>query len=72
MFIYLLITPEPIIDDIGDFDWLVSDLEYIAFTDVNLPINFKEDYFILSDKQFMQLLDIDIQFLIWSFFSNTK
>jgi len=64
---YLKEILKPIIDDIGDFDWLVSDLNYIAFTDADLPINFEEDHFIFSNKQFMQLLDIDIQFLFGVF-----
>jgi len=72
---YLKEILKPIIDDIGDLDWLVSGLDYIAFTDANMPINFEEDHFILSNEQFMQLLDIDIQFLFGVFLaipSNIK
>jgi hypothetical protein len=64
---YLKEILKPIIDDIGGFDWLISDLDYIAFTDTDLLINFEEDHFILSNNQFMELLDTDIQFLFGVF-----
>ncbi|MFD0748648.1 hypothetical protein ACFQZS_00750 [Mucilaginibacter calamicampi] len=54
---------KPIYDEVKDWNWLVSDVEYISNTE-DLPINFDYDYFILSSIQFQQLVNADPQ-IIW-------
>ncbi|MBE8725711.1 hypothetical protein [Flavobacterium hungaricum] len=52
----------PIITNIESYNWLLCDLEFIS--NKELPINHDEDYFILSNKEFKELLDSETQ-LIW-------
>ena len=60
---HLKIVLSPIIDDLKDLNWLISDLEYHS-TNPNLPINNEQDYFILSSEQFKTLVAADAQ-IIW-------
>jgi hypothetical protein len=55
---------KPIMDDIKDWSWLISDLDYFPDTVTNLPVDFEHDYFILSAKEFQTLIDADPQ-IIW-------
>jgi hypothetical protein len=55
---------KPIMDDIKDWSWLISDLDYFPDTITNLPVDFKHDYFILSAKEFQTLVDANPQ-IIW-------
>ena len=54
----------PISEDLDQFNWLLSDLEFNS-TEINgeLPINFDRDYFILPKNEFDKLLNADLQ--IW-------
>jgi len=40
----------PIIDDLKDINWLISNLEYHIFLIENLLVNHKQDYFMLLSK----------------------
>jgi hypothetical protein len=55
---------KPIMDDIKDWGWLISDLDYFPDTITNLPVDFERDYFILSSEEFQTLVDADPQ-IIW-------
>ncbi|HWW38406.1 hypothetical protein, partial [Pedobacter sp.] len=50
---HLNIILSPIIDDIKEMNWLISDLEYHNTIPIeNLPVDYEQDYFILSSEQF--------------------
>ena len=53
----------PIRKDIGEFKWFLSDIDYMADSS-NISINRDQDYFILNETEFEDLLSHDIQF-IW-------
>ncbi len=56
---------KPIIDDISEFNWLLSDLEFTFMEEYDyLPININKDYSILSGSEFNIILNADIQ-IIW-------
>lgn len=57
----------PIKNDIKDFKWFLSDLDYIA-DNANIPINFDQDHFILNKDEFQSLLYHDMQFIWGSIF----
>ena len=54
---------KPIYNEVKNWNWLVSDVDYISNTE-DLPINFDHDYFVLSPIQFQQLVKADPQ-IIW-------
>src|SRR5258708_3629129 len=59
---HLNILFEPIHSEIDNFNWIISDFEYGGTSNyAELPINYDQDYFILSPQQFKMLLDIDVQ-----------
>jgi len=60
----LTVIVRPIIDDLQNLNWLISDLEYISWVDYDLPVNMDDDYLILSSEQFNQLANADMQ-IIW-------
>ena len=65
---------EPIKEDIAEFKWFMSDLDYIA-NSLDIPLNFDQDYFILDKYEFKKLLSHDIQFIwgsILGFFDKTE
>lgn len=53
---------KPILADIKSFNWLISDIEFIS--DKYLPINHEEDFFILSNENFNEILNSETQ-IIW-------
>ncbi|PIF46725.1 hypothetical protein CLU96_3765 [Chryseobacterium sp. 52] len=53
---------KPIYDDLKIYDWIMTDLDFIA--DVSLPINFDFDFFILNPEQFEQIYTNYVQ-IIW-------
>lgn len=55
---------KPIYDQIDRYSWIITDLDYISHSNLPLPINLDQDYFILSAEQFKQIVDKDIQ-IIW-------
>jgi hypothetical protein len=60
---------KPIYDEIDKFNWIISDFEYNGTVEYEkLPINYDEDYFVLSPQQFKTLVDIDIQ-IYWAVIS---
>lgn len=46
------------------YKWLFSDLDFITDKLPQLPINFDEDYFILTAEEFQIIADEDVQ-IIW-------
>ena len=65
---------EPLREDIKDFKWFVSDIDYMADSS-NIPINFDKVYFILNKYEFEELLSHDIQFIwgsVLGFTSNSE
>lgn len=54
---------KPIKSDVKDYYWLVADLDYIADS-AELPVNFQQDFFILSPAELEQLLSKHVQ-IIW-------
>ncbi|RFM30938.1 hypothetical protein [Chitinophaga silvisoli] len=52
----------PVWEDIKNYQWVVSDLEYMSSDPV--PINYEQDYFILSPEEFSILANADLQ-IIW-------
>jgi hypothetical protein len=61
--IHLEEVVKPILNEISDFNWFLSALEYIADT-TDLPINLDKEYFVLDKHAFEKVLSYDIQF-IW-------
>lgn len=57
--------------DISNYNWFLSDLDVINFADYEgkvLPIDFREDYFLPSNKDFKEIIESDIQ-IIWGVIS---
>jgi len=54
----------PILEDLEGFSWLLTDLDFNS-SEINerLPINFDHDYFLLSENEFNNLLNANLQ--IW-------
>nr|WP_199083151.1 hypothetical protein [Pedobacter sp. ASV19] len=62
---HLKIILSPIIDDVKDLNWLISELEYHnTIPTKNLPVDYEHNYFILSPEQFKALVTADVQ-IIW-------
>lgn len=58
----------PLINYIDKFNWLITDLEFIADESELIPINFTEDYFLLNPDQLRVILSKDVQF-VWGVIS---
>lgn len=57
--------------DISKFNWLVSDLDVVNFSKLKLPIDFSENYSILSSGSFKKIIESNIQ-IIWGVISAVK
>ena len=57
---------KPISTDLDNYNWLLCDLDFIS--DKKLPINFDEDYYILSNEDFQKIVDSQTQ-IIWGIIS---
>ena len=55
---------KPFIHLVEDYNWILSDLDFITNKLPNLPIDFNHDYFVLNPTQFKDLLLADVQ-IIW-------
>lgn len=53
---------KPIIKEIESYNWVISDFEFVS--EKILPINHEEDFFILSNQEFNEILNSKTQF-IW-------
>lgn len=60
----LSVILKPLEDIIDNYNWVISDLEYIPGVK-GLPLNFDDDYFVFSSEQFKDILLKDIQF-VWA------
>ncbi len=60
----LLEITKPFQKGIENYNWFLSDLDFITDQLPNLPINFDQDYFILSPGDFKRLILADVQ-IIW-------
>ncbi|MGB8193703.1 MAG: hypothetical protein WCF67_17355 [Chitinophagaceae bacterium] len=54
----------PFKEEIQKFNWLISDLAFIKGDLVSIPLNYEQDYFLLSPEQFLNLALTDTQ-IIW-------
>jgi hypothetical protein len=64
----LRVLIEPLLAEINDLNWLVTDLEYNGSHLVkDLPVNYDHDYFILTPHRFFDLIAADMQ-IIWGIF----
>ena len=52
----------PILKEIESFNWVFSDLDFIS--DKELPINYEQEFFVLTSDEFKEILNSDTQF-IW-------
>ena len=57
----------PIFTDIKDFNWVISDFDFIS--DKSLPINYERNFFVLSSDEFGEILNSEMQ-LIWGVISG--
>ena len=57
--------------DISEFNWLMSDLDFVNFSKHKLPIDICENYSILSSENFKKIIKSDIQ-IIWGVISAVK
>jgi hypothetical protein len=55
---------KPLQPYLQQYKWLFSDLDFITDKLPHLPINFDQDYFILSAEDFQNIADEDVQ-IIW-------
>jgi hypothetical protein len=53
----------PILNEIKDWKWIFSDIEFVGSSD-RLPINFEDDYFILQYEDLKTIMDNQIQ-IFW-------
>jgi hypothetical protein len=60
---------KPIWDDLVIYKWILTDLDFIS--DQPLPINFDEDFFILTNPEFEKLYKSNTQ-IIWGIISAVK
>ncbi|WKL47504.1 hypothetical protein Q1W71_21415 [Flavobacterium pectinovorum] len=58
---------KPILADIKDFTWVISDFDFIG--NKSLPINYERDFFVLSSDEFGEILNSEMQ-LIWGVVSG--
>ena len=57
----------PIFEELIGFNWLVSDIETTFMQDIDFPINYEEEYFILPKQEFIKVLNAHLQ-VIWGVF----
>lgn len=57
--------------DISEFNWFVSDLDVINYSEIKLPIDFCENYSIVSSENFKKIIESNIQ-IIWGVISAVK
>lgn len=57
--------------DISEFNWVMSDLDVINFSKEKLPIDFRENYSIVSPENFKRIIETDIQ-IIWGVISAVR
>ena len=57
--------------DVSEFNWVMSDLDVINFSKKKLPIDFRENYSILSSENFKRIIETDIQ-IIWGVISAVR
>ena len=57
--------------DISEFNWVMSDLDVVNFSKKKLPIDFRENYSILTSENFKRIVESDIQ-IIWGVISAIK
>ena len=48
----------------NDFNWLLTELEFITNDIESLPINFSNRYFFLTSDEFLKLISTDIK-IVW-------
>ena len=65
---YLNILLKPIIDEIANLNWFISDLDFMTGDIDGIPINFSQEYFFLSNTEFKDLLNSNTQ-IIWGVIS---
>lgn len=58
---------KPILKEIESYNWVISDFEFIS--EKILPINHGEDFFILSNQEFNEVINSNSQF-IWGVISG--
>ena len=54
----------PILSDIKNYNWIITDLEFISGSNKELPINHDNDYFILTAEEFSNLIKSEFQ-IVW-------
>jgi hypothetical protein len=59
----LSVILKPIQGHINDFNWLISDLDFMASK--TIPLNFDDEYFLLSGEDLLSILNMHVQF-IWA------
>lgn len=57
---------KPIWKDLASYDWILADLDYMS--DIEIPISFDFDYFLLSHEEFEKVYHSDAQ-IIWGIIS---
>jgi len=55
---------KPLQQYIDNYNWLFSDLDFITDKLPDLPINYDNNYFILSSDNFKEIINKDVQF-VW-------
>ncbi|MDV7698040.1 hypothetical protein N6B72_14025 [Chryseobacterium soli] len=60
-------TLQPIWNDLTDYDWILTNLEYMPNGN-KIPIDYQHDYFLLNHEQFETLYQSQIQ-IIWGIIS---
>lgn len=58
---------KPISQEIESFNWVISDLEFIS--EKEIPIHHDEDFFVLSNQEFNEVINSNVQF-IWGVISG--
>ena len=43
--------------NIDEYNWVISDIDYMTTGLPNFPLNLEDDYFILDSKQFTELVN---------------
>lgn len=58
---------KPILEEIESFKWVISDCDFIS--DIAIPINYEQDFFILTHEEFREIINSQTQF-IWGVISG--
>ncbi|GAA4340068.1 hypothetical protein GCM10023149_51200 [Mucilaginibacter gynuensis] len=59
---------KPLTNCIKDYNWLITDLQFISFSKAQLSIDHSHDYFLLDSTEFQALINNEIQF-VWAVIS---